>query len=314
MKGIRTTILTTAALAVAIIGLTGCSPDSHNSDFGYPQHYDEPSLVYVNSETGKITKFVDVEYVDEETTTEEVLYEENYSETDTKVEYAVYANNPSFSDSVSLATTATVEGKQYPVATNLTWEWAPMELDVQVALFNERVASGQESELLLQNNTIPALISGTIATNVRAALDQGVIPAVEYQVTGRSVTTADTRVINGWKSGTPAWQTLQEIKGTPVNSERYFYSFLCASYDVTIANKEAVLETVRTLPDAQYVSFWLDTSKSNLLVETAEPCTIQKYDGGSSTQGSSSNNPGGNTPPPPPVKSGSDGGYYNEGP
>lgn len=275
MKGIRTTIAIALASAAALVSLTGCAGNAPNDFQGKPLP-EVSSLIYVSTETGKVTKFVDLITDADGEMTEEVLFEEGYSKKDTEFDYAIGANPyPDFSDSVDIPTTVMVEGKPYPIATTVSWQWRPMNLLDQIALFNERVANPDGPPAPLEMYTMPALIRDSIHENIVKAVSDGALPGAQYATTGYSLTGADTRVLSALKAGKPAWEALQDIQGTPVTSERYVYSFLCAVYDVTMSNGQELRDATATLPDAAYVDFSLDSDKSKILIETTEPCSIE---------------------------------------
>lgn len=320
MKGIRTTATVAAiwAATAALIVLTGCTASSNESDnYGYSSLDPRPSVMYVNEETGKVTKFVSYDLVwDDENEgrveVEEVRFEEGYSPEDVEIEYPDNYPGQEPYHTVTLSSATDVEGKPYPLTTSLSFQLDyEFDLNTMLLYYNEHLATAQRVEDdSLKYFPIGMMVKEDIFGSITTALKtEGSLPAIQYQITGRTVTVADERVIGGWNAGTPAWLTLQQMQDSPVTSERYYYSFACATYDVELLNRDEVLAATANLPGADLVEFNLSTDKSTLLIETAQPCEIKPIANDGGTDKSYSNAPPapsqGNYPPTPTPNPGS---------
>lgn len=287
MKGIRITTASIVALVIAsAVALTGCSS---NDDFSYERPEPRPSELAVNNDTGKITKYTEYlwHYDDDDKLVweEDVVFNDGFSEDDTIIVEGPFANqNQMYYDTYTeLSSTVDVDGVPYPVTTTLNRDIFGLPSAEAAVYYNEHLATTKAIvDGTLKSYGLDQLVWDDIYNKISmAVMAEGVLPAPQYQITGRSVTTADERVVAGWNNGDPAWYTQQQITGNSTSSsEDYGYSFLCSTADITLVNADAILAAASAAVDADLadmVAFSITSSASKLLVETDQPCEIRAF-------------------------------------
>jgi hypothetical protein len=283
---------------IAVVTLTGCVPEEDdNTTPSYSEdsieHYGFEPAVISYSQSGEITRVISVNGTS--------LYEGAYQSSDESLIYEdedlwklylhrdtiygdstlVITGNDSLVPSHRIDSTVTINGKPYPVSAMLNWTvFVGYTFREVVEYFNHNVANPETSTGdLLKWTPLVNVVNNRISELFSKDLDL-VLANLQFETIGRSVTVADERIATGVAAGTPAWVIQQEITGNSVRSEKYYYSYLCATYDVGVSNEEGVFSLLDNLVgvDDTIFNIQLELNETTLLVETAQPCAILPYD------------------------------------
>ncbi len=266
---LRKAILPIIGAVGLLLSLTGCNGSSNTPSVTYTE---TPSAtVYVDTSTGKITKYVDSFYGD--------LFEEGFSSKDKKVNEV---DHPALSydrniGSHTLTSIVEVDGVPYPVNSTLKWAVEPYS-DASVTIYNKYVAESYKDTVAnLEWSSVWMLAQEYINEQMYDALNGNQFPAPEVTTTGRTLVEGDAKIIDAWRSGKPAWQAQQELFGS-VSGETYFYSFFCSSHTLSM-NSDALMESLvpSDEEDANLVGFSVTLDKETIYVETEEPCGIEFF-------------------------------------
>lgn len=283
MKRIAFTLTTLAMAAVATVTLAGCSGNNsefNDGDIEYPERTD--SLIYVQEETGKITRYIDG--YDGET-----LFDEGYTDTDLELIYDPMQSSHGVNGEVSLGNSYDFEGTTYPVATTVSWSYDYLNLQRSLELYNELVApryeaakasgatpypSPYDETAARFYNSVPYMVANAVTDAIEAEIGTGILPTPQIDVTGQVIQAADQKLVDAARAGKPAWQTLGELTGTMVTKIQYEYSYYCATYDLTLSNGEAISDVIEATTYGNLLSARAGLSSNWILTKTADPCAI----------------------------------------
>lgn len=283
--------LAAAVVLTASIALTGCFGDGPNvthdeDDQSFTYEMDQ---LYVNPDTGKITKYID--------SLGETVFNEGFSKKDVDLRSDSTARAfLSAPTALSAHKEITIEGKPYPASVVMYWSWKPLDMPAAIARYNELYTS--------QEDTFSVLSAYDVRTAVQVfdsrVLTQAVITAdiastVEFAVRGKTTREADSHVGDSYLAGEPAWKAWEAMTGKSTSMTNYDYLHLCATYEVEVGNMEAVLAAVKALPEAAGLLGFSDVmSPLPIQVETEVPCTVVQvpnpYEGKSYSETGSSYN------------------------
>jgi len=268
MKTMRSALLAITAAATLTVSLAGCVMYDDNPDSAYDAPVAgrtlEPTLIYVNADTGLITKYVDAYG--------EVQFEEGYSSKDTEIESGSSGGYQPF-DAITLNDTVEVEGKPYTVSASLNWDKFPKFPEI-VTYYNEYIAK----EIGLNPNSLEAMsVQEIVYRHVYSVLAQetngGMLPEVHYELTGQSVIEADSRVTQAWANNEPAWVAYEATVGSVSAEAKYHYSFYCSTYGVT-ANGDELVQAVASRFEGTGAQFGVHLVTKTISVETEQPCEV----------------------------------------
>ena len=281
MKTMRSALLAITATAALVVSLAGCSlfGDTTNEyDYNLPEGEPaKPALIYVNEDTGFITKYIDSDG--------KVQFEEGYTSKDTEIESGNRGGYQPF-DAITLNDTVEVEGKPYTVSASLNWDKFP-EFPEIVAYYNEHIAKG----IGLNPNSLSAMsVQEIVYDYVYSVLSQeangGALPKVHYELTGQSFIEADSRVTQAWANNEPAWVAYKATVGNVSAQAKYHYSFYCSTYGVTV-NGDELVQAMASRFKGTGAQFSVSLDMKSISVETEQPCEVLN------------DNTDVNTPPPP---------------
>lgn len=269
MKTMRSALLAITAAVALTVSLAGCTmfgdtTDKYAYDTPTTTRDLEPTLIYVNADTGLITKYIDAY--------SEVQFEEGYSSKDTEIEGGFSGGYQPF-DAIILNDTVEVEGKPYTVSASLNWDKFP-EFPEIVAYYNEHIAK----EIGLNPNSLGGKsVQEIVYNHVYSVLSQeangGTLPKVHYELTGESVIEADSRVTQAWANNEPAWVAYKATVGSVSAEAKYHYSFYCSTYGVT-ANGDELVQAVASRFEGTGAQFGVHLVTKTISVETEQPCEV----------------------------------------
>jgi hypothetical protein len=269
MKTMRSALLAITAAAVMTASLAGCAIFGDNTD-GYVNDDlpvsvpAEPTLIYVNKDTGFITKYIDAYG--------EVQFDEGYSSKDTEIEGGYSGSYEPF-DFVTLNDTVEVEGKPYNVSASLNWDKFPQFPEI-VAYYNEHIAK----DIGLKPNglggmSVQEIVYDHMYGEISQEANGGTLPKVHYELTGQSFIEADSRVTQAWANNEPAWVAYKATNGNASAQAKYHYSFYCSTYGVTV-NGDELVQAMTSRFEGTGAQFSVRLDMKAISVETEQPCEV----------------------------------------
>ncbi|MDB5180864.1 MAG: hypothetical protein JWO54_624 [Candidatus Saccharibacteria bacterium] len=214
-------------VAVALaVGLTGCTSgwfsETVEPESNYPTVEPSMEAVYVNPNTGLITKYIGYEG--------EVLFNQGYSKVNLKSR--IFGNEISPASSMAIYETVEVEGKSYPVVSTLQWDNLPTATEL-VTYYNEHIAKSTPNlPDILKGYSVCGMVTRYIHGEVTSAISSGTLPKIQYSLTEQSSVKSDARVAQLQADSVPAWAAYKELNGSVDPGRQYHYSYYCGMYSV----------------------------------------------------------------------------------
>lgn len=250
-----------AVATVASVTLSGCAPGpDENASAEYSNYYPQISI---NVETGKITRYVNPM---QDTT----VFDEGYSDADMTIVVSAWATATS---TYSIRSLVQIDGKPYPATTTLFFTADEFNhVTEQIEWYNTHIATPG-----METSSLYGQVGSYWLRDANDALDtaEDSLSEVSYSVTGRTITEADQRVIDGWNQGLPAWVVQEQIAGVKVSSPDYQYAFTCATYEVSLSDetKLKLVEEVQAVV-GDLVQVRLSGATQSINVQTSTPCKV----------------------------------------
>jgi hypothetical protein len=265
----RIALFALATITVAA-SLTGCSFSNNDSyDEQYQTIEEEtygPPTIYVNPDTGYITRYIDYKG--------DTVFDEGYSKTDIDtMPPSTYMPEAS----VDLSTTIEIEGKNYPIAQSVSWEFTGLE-ETLIPFYNERIAQGPSTDPSVPSSpgfmgiSLQDSVNSYIKSGINSALKNGALPAAKSELTGKSVITINQQIAQAFAAGKPAWEVFDATYGNADGSE-YHYIFTCATHEVRTSSTEMV-SVIETMFAGSNARFNGNMGITQVIAESAQPCDV----------------------------------------
>lgn len=212
----------------------------------------------------------------------------------------------SFSYDTTVESTIHIAGKDYVATAGATATASLATFDEAIAYYNANLAAPSVADTDLLEKVV---LSVPIKNSFGATIQSTVRSNISFVTSGASAVNTNDGVANDWANQVPAWQAYRNMVnaangtspqvtpqappqnnsnvdpgpsnkdnpgGSSVNPD-YLYSFVCATYDVALANGALTLDAINEQLGANVQLTALTGRTSSVLVESSVPCEVIKF-------------------------------------